>query len=63
MFFRKTERKKHSACLILAVGALATVGAIAITKRGKDMLCCMKEKMCGIFKKNECTAPTETSEG
>ena len=61
MFFKKNERKKHSACIILTIGALATVGAFTITKRGKEMVSCVKEKVCGMFKKNECTCPTEST--
>lgn len=51
MLFKKTERKKHGACVILAVGALATIGAVSITRCGKQMVnevCC---KVKGIFKK------------
>ena len=56
MFFKKNERKKHSACLILTVGALAAVGALTITKRGKEIWTSAKDKMTGMFKKEECTA-------
>lgn len=63
MFFRKTERKKHSACVILTVGALAAIGAISITKCGKQMLneaCC---KVKSFFKKEKsCMCPTECEE-
>lgn len=55
MLFKKCERKKHSALLVLTVGALAAVGVISITRRGKEMACCMKEKVCGIFKKGDCS--------
>ena len=61
MLFRKSERKKHSAVLVLAVGALATVGALSITKCAKDMLCDTKNKIKDFFskKKCECTEPVE----
>ena len=63
MFFRKTERKKHSACLILTVGALAAIGAVSITKCGKQMIndaCC---KVKSFFKKEKnCMCSTECEE-
>ncbi len=37
MLFRKCERKKHSICIILTIGALAAVGAMTISKKGKQM--------------------------
>ncbi len=52
MFFKKTEQKKHSACLILAVGALAAIGVASITKCGKTALCNMKCKIMSLFKKD-----------
>lgn len=63
MFFRKTERKKHSACVILTVGALAAIGAVSITKCGKRMIndaCC---KVKSFFKKEKsCMCPPECEE-
>ena len=52
MFFRKTERKKHSAFVIMAIGALAAVGAVSITKCGKQILCEARNKVMGFFKKD-----------
>ncbi len=50
MFFKKSERKSRSATFILAVGALAAVGAVSITKCGKQMMRCMCTKVKGFFK-------------
>jgi len=53
MFFRKTERKKHSACVILTIGALAAIGAVSITRCGKQMVneaCCKIKKFFGVGK-------------
>ncbi|MBE6645507.1 MAG: hypothetical protein E7612_09080 [Ruminococcaceae bacterium] len=58
MFFRKTERKKHSACLILTVGALAAIGAVSITRSGKQIINELGTKVKGFFKKEACTCPT-----
>ncbi len=53
MFFGKCEKKKHSATLILTVGALAAIGAMSITKCGKQMMQCMKQKITDIFNKEK----------
>lgn len=63
MFLKKTERKKHSVCAILTVGALAAIGAVSITRCGKqlinDMVCKVKRflkkerNMCSIESENE----------
>ncbi len=45
MLMKKSGRKKAGICVILTVGALAAVGALAITKKGKEMMCMMKDKM------------------
>lgn len=63
MFFRKTERKKHSACVILTVGALAAIGAISVTKCGKQMLNDAMCKVKSFFKKEKsCMCPTDCEE-
>lgn len=49
MFFKKTEQKKHSACVILTIGALAAIGAVSIAKCGKQALYNAKEKIKGCF--------------
>ena len=54
MFLRKCEKKKHGATAVLLVGMLAAVGVLAITKKGKDMVSCVSDKVKGFFKK-ECT--------
>ena len=38
MFFNKTERKKSNMGLILTVGALAAVGVLSITQKGKTLM-------------------------
>ena len=38
MFFGKSERKRGSALPIIIVGALAVVGAVSITKKGKSVI-------------------------
>ena len=38
MIFGKSERKKHTAPVILTIGALAAIGAVSITRSGKQML-------------------------
>ncbi len=53
MFFKKTERKKHSACVILTIGALAAIGAVSITRCGKQMVKNVTSKVTGLFKKDE----------
>ena len=59
MFFRKTEQKKHSVVAILAVGALAAVGAVTVTKCAKQVVNDMMCKMKTIFKKEDCSCPIE----
>ena len=54
MFFKKTEQKKHSACAILAIGALAAIGAVSITRCGKTALCNAKEKIKSLFSGEKC---------
>ena len=62
MFFRKTERKKHSACVILTIGALAAIGAVSITRSGKQMLSDASAKIRGFFKKEMCECNSECGE-
>lgn len=54
MLFRKCEKKKHGAAAVLLVGMLAGVGALAITKKGKEMVGCVTDKVKGFFKKKGC---------
>lgn len=54
MFMKKNSGKKVGACVILTVGALAAVGALAITNKGKQMMCMMKKKCRDMVDK--CTA-------
>lgn len=57
MFFRRTERKRHSACFILAVGALATIGAISVVRYSKQMIGDAGCKIKAFMKKDKCTCP------
>ena len=59
MFFRKTERKRYGTCFILAVGALATVGAITVVRYGKQMVKDAEGKVKGLLQKKSCSCPTE----
>ena len=52
MIFKRTERKRRSAPVILTVGALAAIGAVSITRRGKEMLTSAAEKVKGFFSKS-----------
>ena len=47
--FNRNEKKKSAAPLFLTIGALATIGAISLTRCGKRMLSCMKEKIGGML--------------
>lgn len=49
--FNRNEKKKSKAPLFLTIGALAMIGAISITRCGKKMIMCMKEKVGSVFKK------------
>ncbi len=49
MFFKKSEPKKRSSCVILTIGALATVGLISVTKCGKEMLRKVKGKISNMI--------------
>ena len=62
MFFRRTERKRYGACFVLAVGALATVGAITVVRYGKQMVKDVGGKVKSIFKKENCSCAIEKSE-
>lgn len=62
MFFRKTERTKHSTCLVLAVGALATIGAISVVRYGKQMINGVEGKIKNIFKKGNFPCAVEEME-
>ena len=57
MFFKKNERKTHSARVILTVGALATVGAISLIKCGKQMANDVLCKVKSFFKSEKASCP------
>ena len=51
MIFGKTERKKTSAGLILAIGGLAMLGAAGMVRKGKSLANTAMDKMKNIMKK------------
>lgn len=51
MLFGKTERKRTSATLILAVGGLAMIGAAGMVRKGKCLVEKATDKMKNIMKK------------
>ena len=53
MFFGKSERKKSSVVPILIVGALAFVGAVSLTKKGKAVICNAAGKVKRIMGRDE----------
>ena len=59
MLFRKTERKRYGTCFILAVGALATVGAITVVRYGKQMVKDASGKMKSLLQREGCSCPVE----
>lgn len=54
MFFGKSERKKTSVLPILVVGALAFVGAVSLTKKGKAVVKNTAAKVKRMMGKDEC---------
>ena len=62
MFFRKNERKSHSARVILTVGALAAVGAISIYNCGKQMAGDVICKLKGFLKGGKQTSLEKTED-
>ena len=62
MFFRKTERKRHSVCAILTIGTLAAIGAVTVAKSGKQMLNEATKKVKSFFNKGGCTCADESEE-
>ena len=60
MFFGKSERKRSSVLPILAVGALALVGAVSITKKGKAIIRGCASKVKNMMGKDDVyNMPTE----
>ena len=47
--FTRNEKKKSTAPLFITIGARAMIGAVSITKCGKKMITCMKEKIGGML--------------
>ena len=59
MFFGRCERKKYNAGLILAVSALAAVGAVTVMKCGKQMMGELVKKAKCALKSCECDCGCE----
>ena len=63
MFFKKKEPRGPSLCTVLVVGTLATVGAVTIVMRGKEIFECMTQKakalLCGA---NSCGCGNESQD-
>ena len=55
MFFRKKEPRGPSMCSVLVVGMLATVGAVTIVMRGKEIFECMTEKAKSLLSMGSCS--------
>ena len=49
----KSEKKRSTVPMILAVGALAFVGAASITNKGKRMMCSVIDKCKSMVKKTD----------
>ena len=64
MYYRRNGRKKYSCCVILAIGALAAVGAVTVTKSGKKIMSEALTKAKGLINKGkkELASVTDTSE-
>ena len=52
MFFGKSERRKTSVITIMAIGALAMVGAVGIVRKGKQAIGCACDKLRGAMKRD-----------
>ncbi len=62
MFLKKSEQKKSSSCVILAVGALAAIGFMTVTGKGKNMIKSIKNKMRSMFMGEGCSCPIQYEE-
>ena len=55
MLFKKSEPRRWHPCLVIAVGALAVVGAVTVTNAAKQMVEGIKSKMKSMWQKSpEC---------
>jgi hypothetical protein len=50
MFFGKSEKKRWHPGLVIVIGALATIGGIAVLDRGKCLLMGVKDKMTSMMR-------------
>ena len=55
MLMKKNGHKKCATCVILTVGALAAVGAMTVTGKGRELMCCFKNKLKGMMSRVEGT--------
>ena len=53
MFFRKEEPKKINICATLIVATLASVGAMTIISKGKEICTCLGTKFKGMINQLE----------
>lgn len=53
MMFGKNEKKKSMATVFLTIGALAMIGAVSITNKGKRVMCKMATKMRSMMPTEE----------
>lgn len=53
MFFGKSEKKRWHPGLVIAIGALAALGAFTVIERGKCIVSGMKDKMMSIVRKDD----------
>ena len=63
MFFRKDERKSHSARVILTVGALAAVGAMSLVRCAKQTACVALDKVKGFLKSEKAMCRAKYEDG
>lgn len=62
MVFGKQERKRHSVRAILAVGALAAIGAVTVVNGAKRITRGMLGRVKGMFKKESSVCSLDDGE-
>ena len=63
MFFKKCERKKHSVCVILTIGALAAIGACGVVHHSKQFVKDIGAKAKCLIRKTKNEMSMAGSEG
>ena len=53
MFFKREEKSRWRPGVIIAIGALAALGAVSITEKSKAWVRTQWNKACGLVKKRE----------